>query len=114
AEPDLVIAGSAYQLIDEVGTALGEKGNPLTDPEIRWKALFTTPFGHPTVMLRADVLNRHRLRYLHDLLHAEDYALWSSLLEHGKGINLARPLVRYRVHSRQSSASNWEAQNAVA
>jgi hypothetical protein len=114
ADPDLVVVGSAYELIDDTGASIGLKGNPLSDFEIRWKALFATPFGHPTVMFRTDVLRRNGLRYVHDLLHAEDYALWSALLEHGKGANVSRPLVRYRVHRGQSSAANWDLQNAVA
>jgi hypothetical protein len=45
---------------------------------------------------------------------AEDYGLWSKILAHGRGGNIEQPLVRYRVHSGQSSAVTWELQNDIA
>jgi glycosyltransferase involved in cell wall biosynthesis len=114
ADTELVIAGSAWELIGENGEPEGLKRRPRDDAVIRWMSLFLTPFGHPTVMLRAETLRRYELRYEEDYFPAEDFRLWSRLLQHGRGTNVDRPLVRYRRHVDQITATTWDEQSAMA
>lgn len=114
ADPQLVVVGSAWEVVDKNGRGLGTKTRPIDDTGIRWMALFLTPFGHPTVMFRADALRRNGLRYEQDFYLAEDFRLWSLLLRHGRGANLSRPLVRYRTHDAQITSTTWEAQSEMA
>ncbi len=65
--------------------------------------LFGNPICHPTVMLRKEVLDTHGLAYPHDHPHAEEYALWSVLVEKCRMANLPEKLLRYRTHPGQVS-----------
>ncbi len=96
---DIGILGSARLLIDEHDQLVGRSHPPVEDLAIRWKSLLGNPFGHPTVMLRAELLKRHRLQYDRTFRTAQDYELWTRLLRVARGANLAEPLVRYRLRN---------------
>ena len=91
------VLGSARLLIDEQDQVVGRSSPPTTDLAIRWKCLLGNPFGHPTVMVRREVLKRHRLQYDRSFRTAQDYELWSRLLRVSCGANLSEPLLRYRL-----------------
>lgn len=95
---DVGILGSARLLIDENSQVVGLSSPPATDLAIRWKSLLGNPFGHPTVMLRLEILKRYRLQYDRNF-RTEDYELWTRLLRVTCGANLPEPLVRYRLRS---------------
>ena len=46
---------------------------------LRWHALFSSPFFHPTVLVDREVLDRYGLRYDPAFLESEDYDLWTRL-----------------------------------
>jgi len=94
--------GSARLLIDELGQVVGRSSPPANDLAIRWKCLLGNPFGHPTVMLRREVLKRHRLQYDRSFRTAQDYEFWSRLLRVTCGANLPEPLLRYRLRKGSS------------
>lgn len=92
------ILGTACRIIDATARDLGLRQWPINDLEIRWTSLFSSPFGHPTVILRRDILTKHGLEYA-DVFHmVEDYDLWIRALNHTRGANLDEPLLKYRVH----------------
>jgi hypothetical protein len=103
ARPEMVISGSMVEVVDEQAVSQVVARMPENDTEIRWHALFHSPFAHSSVIFRLETLRQHGLRYQPAALHVEDYDLWSRLLEHGRGANLDLPLVRYRLHSQQVS-----------
>jgi hypothetical protein len=94
AHPEIGILGSACRLIGEDGAELGLRTLPPTDLEIRWQSLFACPFQHSAVMLRRSLLARDG--YDGGRRVGGDYDLWSRLLRHTRGANLAEPLVAYR------------------
>jgi len=47
---------------------------PVGARAIRWAALFSSPFFHPTVVVDRAVLERHELRYDTSFAESEDYA----------------------------------------
>ena len=61
--------------------------------EVRWAALFSSPYFHPTVLIDRAVLERHGLRYDAGFEQSEDYELWTRLLAVAEGDNLPEPLV---------------------
>lgn len=63
--------------------------------------LFATCFAHPSVMLRASVINTHALRYDDEYRGLEDYELWYRLSEYTGMANLPKALIRYRLHKAQ-------------
>ena len=99
----LGIVGSAVVDLDDegrLGAAREMPGDPLS---VRWHALFSSPFYHPTVLLDRTILDRHRLRYDPSYEESEDYELWTRLLAVADGANVEEPLVLYRVHAEQAS-----------
>lgn len=112
--PQLVIAGSAGYLIDDTGKHVGKFSVPSSDAEIRWTLLLANSFAHPTVMIRANTLHDHNLRYNSRMQHAEDYDLWSRLLAYGQGKNIEKPLIQYRCHAQQISNIYSKKQKTIA
>lgn len=97
--PDVAILGGACWQTDADGESLRLQRCPETDLEIRWVSLLANPFVHSTVMLRRDALLQHGLNYDESFGTAQDYDLWTRLLRHCKGANLAEPLIRYRIRA---------------
>jgi Glycosyl transferase family 2 len=118
AHPEVVIIGSAYVPIDQLGVSAQVSFMPQSDVAIHWHSLFQNPFAHSSVMLRLDVLKMYGLSYDPAMQEAEDYSLWSQLLQHGRGYNLPQPLVQYRQHPEQASHQGrsgvWEFAGRVA
>lgn len=100
---EISIVGSGAILIDESGEFLEKKSKPLADTEIRENAFIYSPFIHPAVMFRKEIvfsLGKYDERYI----WAQDYALWLKWLAFGnKGANLAQALIQYRIHQNSSS-----------
>ena len=99
--PELVILGSAYEVIDGCGKSTGVVRPPSQDTAIRWEMLFQCAFAHSSVMLRLDGLRQQRLAYDDNALYAEDYELWSRLLVQGQGMNYSKPLIKRRLHDQR-------------
>ena len=79
---------------------------------VRWAALFSSPFLHPTVIVDRQVLDAHGLRYDTSFGESEDYDLWSRLLAVADGDNLRDPLVLYRRHPAQASTRRADVQRS--
>ena len=78
--------------------------------ELRWQALFSSPFLHNTVVLERAALVGRGLRYDPSFEESEDYELWTRLLAHVEGDNVPEPLVLYRRHGAQASARRHQLQ----
>jgi glycosyltransferase involved in cell wall biosynthesis len=108
----LGIVGSAILEIDASGRAGAFHEMPVDPLSVRWHALFSSPFYHPTVLLDRAILDRHHLRYDPTYQESEDYELWTRLLAVAEGANLADPLVLYRVHAAQASQRRRDLQQS--
>jgi glycosyl transferase family 2/putative nucleotidyltransferase-like protein len=115
AHPEVVVVGSALQLIDKDGQQIAESsGYPLTPQEIR-KGLLTgcNTIGHPTVAMRREaVLSVGGYRRLFDF--AEDFDLWLRLSERHALANLPDVLVNYRWHGGNATILRKRAQALAA
>jgi glycosyltransferase involved in cell wall biosynthesis len=106
------VVGSAVVDLDEYG-ARGRTHVMLDGAvELRWHALFSSPFFHPTVLVDREALDAHGLRYDPEFLESEDYDLWTRLFEHADGANLREPLVLKRVHAGQASRRRRDVQES--
>ncbi len=110
---ELAIVGSAVMEIDAAWRLGRVHAMPAGPDEVRWAALFSSPFFHPSVLVERDLLERHGLRYDTDFRESEDYELWSRLLDVADGDNLREPLVLYRVHEQQASRRRQELQREL-
>lgn len=99
--PDCVLLGSDLTIIDEASAIVGRRVYPHTDQELRSALPRYNPFAQPASMFRTE-LARKVGGFRDDLPLCEDYDFFFRLAEHGKVINLAQPLTRYRVSTTQS------------
>jgi glycosyltransferase involved in cell wall biosynthesis len=112
AEPRCAVVGSAVVDLDEDGRSGATHVLPDGARRLRWHALFSSPFFHPTVVVDREVLDAHGLRYDPEYLESEDYDLWTRLLAFADGANLTTPLVRKRVHAGQASLRRSDVQES--
>ncbi|MDF9801100.1 glycosyltransferase involved in cell wall biosynthesis [Catalinimonas alkaloidigena] len=102
---DIGLCGSWYQIID--GRVIKK---PITHEEIMLGMLRRNPFGHSTIMIRASLLNKHKLIYNENFTSSQDYDLWSRIVEHTKAYNIPKVLVKYRLHTNQVSVKKEKEQ----
>lgn len=103
AEPEIVLLGTAYRIIDHSGRSIGYGAPPEHDVDIRWQLSFQNAFAHSTVMFRREALLANHLRYEQHWYPAEDYRLWTQLSRVGSLRNLPGHLVDIRRHPHQIS-----------
>jgi glycosyltransferase involved in cell wall biosynthesis len=112
AEPSVAIVGSAVVDLDAEGGRGRTHRLPTGGAALRWHALFSSPFFHPTVLVDRETLDRHGLRYDAAFLESEDYDLWTRLFALAEGANLSEPLVEKRVHAAQASLRRSDLQQS--
>jgi glycosyltransferase involved in cell wall biosynthesis len=104
------VVGTAVIDVDEAGRKGRTHVMPSGATPLRWHALFSSPFFHPTVLVDRGVLDAHGLRYDPSFEESEDYDLWTRLFEHAEGDNLREALVLKRVHAGQASQRRRDVQ----
>ncbi|MCK9409941.1 MAG: glycosyltransferase [Bacteroidetes bacterium] len=95
---DVGLCGSWLEQFSEKGMRVWKV--PYRDAEIRCEMLFNSVVYHPTVMIRKKILDDYSLCY-ENFVHAEDYALWTRIMDRCKVANIPEVLVRYRQHTGQ-------------
>lgn len=108
---DIGLCGSWIRYFG-ASTALLER--PVNPDEIRAFTLLDTPFAHPSVMLRRDLVERHQLRFDGSYFPTEDFELWVRILRHTQAANLPEVLLHYRVHGKSLTGSDWSAMDEQA
>ena len=111
-EPRVAVVGSAVADLDEHGQRGRTHVMPSGVRPLRWLALFSSPFFHPSVLVDRETLDAHALRYDPEFLESEDYDLWARLFAFADGDNLREPLVSKRVHAGQASQRRRDVQEA--
>lgn len=99
--PDIGVVGTYLQIIDEQGNNKYIFENASDPNECFVNMIFATCVGHPTVMLRREILTQNHLRYEEYFKGMEDYYLWWQMSKFTKFSNLKLPLLNYRKHSAQ-------------
>lgn len=113
--PEVVIVGTAMEVLDTRGEPVRIDRQPTEDVAIRWQSLFHNPFCHSSVVFRREALVRvEPAAYDESLPFAQDYDLWCRLLALGKGANLAEPLIGLRLHDQSVSSRNRTTQQQIA
>lgn len=113
ARPQLAVVGSAVIELRTDGSPGRTHVMPCGPVAVRWHALFSSPFFHPSVLLDRELLEREGLRYDTALAESEDYELWSRLLAVADGDNLPEPLLAYRLHPGQASQRRRDVQREL-
>lgn len=110
--PDLDFCGSSVFLIDENNRILKIKKMPLKNVEIKEKAMSFCPIIHPTLFIKKSVIQEKN--YNSEFVYAQDYDLILRLLKKYKAANIAKPLLKYRVGTKQISLKNLKQQEKFA
>lgn len=109
--------------IDIVGGAIRFFGNipepkvfqfPTKHDDIRPAMLFFCPLAHPALMFRRRLIDEGQMRYDEAFKHAEDYHLWSQLLERVPSANLPDVVLSYRLHPQQVSSDSSSKQHEAS
>lgn len=103
--PEIGICGTQLELI-HTGEVLER---PTEDGDIRWWIFKGSPFAHPSVMIRKQVIDDNNLRFDPKAYVVEDFDFWWHLAFHTKLANLNQTLLKYRIHEQQEST----AKNAI-
>ncbi len=101
SNPEIGICGTQLELI-HTGELLER---PTEDGDIRWWIFKGSPFAHPSVMIRKQVIDDHNLRFDPKAYVVEDFDFWWHLAFHTKLANLNQTLLKYRVHEQQESTA---------
>jgi len=115
ANPDVGIVGGNSYIVDSSGKELARPyvSRPLVHEEIAANFKEGVNLHHPTIMVGTALLRKaggYRLPFR----FAQDYDLYLRLLPFTRMANLADPLIRYRVHSQQTSTKHLLGQTLSA
>ncbi|MET0560672.1 MAG: glycosyltransferase [Gaiellaceae bacterium] len=114
SRPDLGLVGSGVLDIEEDGESCEVHLHDAGRAAMRWRALFSAPVFHNTVVLKRDLLEAHGLRYDTSFGESEDYELWTRVLAVAEGDCIEAPLVLHRLHAQQASRRRGDLQRTLA
>ncbi len=101
--PDIVVVGSAIDMIDARGVQINTIIPPCEPLSIKWALLFGNPVAHSSTMYRREPILKLG-GYDANVYAGEDYDLWGRIVQSGGLIaQLPTPLVRLRQHTRSLS-----------
>lgn len=93
--PDVGICGTWVEIFGEVDKNLIWK-LPVNNQALKPMLLFSVPFAHPSVMIRAELFRKCNLSYNINYNRVEDYKLWVDCAEVTKFSVLPKVLIKYR------------------
>jgi glycosyltransferase involved in cell wall biosynthesis len=103
--PDFALIGGQTVLLDSENRVIGEALYPVFTHKIQKQLRYSNCFAHPAVMFRKSQVLKVG-GYKNDFPMSEDYYLWVRLAKSSKVANLNQYVLKYRVHSDQSSSTN--------
>lgn len=112
AHPLVDISGTWVEWFDGDQSAIWTL--PVDDDEIKCYLLFSPSVYHPTVMFRKRLFDDSSVRYSTAFAQAQDYELWSRLMDVCVFSNLNSVLLRYRLHEQSVGRASSDGQLAHA
>jgi len=105
--PEFGIVGAYAELFSD---KTGIRKHASISDELKVRTLFSCQFCHPTVMFQKKNVDGQNIRYNEDFRTAQDYELWSRLVNVTDFYTIPEVLLMYRVHNNQISTSKREIQ----
>ncbi len=96
-----IIASSALAYSWDGGESIKKIFRPVTYEDILCYSFTSSPFIHPLLIVRRDVLVAYDITYDEKFPRSQDYKLAIDLLRVGKLANLPEYLLKYRISDRQ-------------
>lgn len=112
--PSLGVVASNVKIIDEEGNVIGKKHYPEDHNGLKWQLLFGNSICHSSAFIRRSVLDASNIKYDISLKYAQDYALWSKLINETQFTVVKETLLSIRRHKKSISNSNKSEQNKIA
>lgn len=115
SHPEIALIGTKVNPIDWRGRKIKAYGYCIVSGElaIRWYSMFNSPFAHPSVMMRTEIV-RDMGGYDERFPACEDYDLFSRIIaEHG-ATNLEEALIDYRCHPASMTPNITKEHNLIA
>ena len=112
ANSGVVCLGSQLAFIDGYGNSLGHTNYPTNHTQIIKRLKYQNTMAHPAVMFRRSIISAVG-GYRPEFTGAEDYELWTRMVEKGNFHNHRRELTRYRYSEAQYSRSLHEVQGSL-
>ena len=100
--PEIAVLGSRVYLVNEEGNSLEDLYPlPINHEEIVYEMLFRNPISHPSVIFRRSIVLQ--VGNYREFPNIEDYDLWLRIAASHKLENLAKPLLKYRIHNKSET-----------
>ncbi len=112
ANPQIVACGTLYAIYGDQRQTPVDVATDVQD--IRYDMAIYCQFAHSTMMIRKDILEQYKLRYREEYKCAEDYKLWTELLQYGDMINIPEVLGYIRQCEEGISISNADKQKNLS
>lgn len=109
--PNYLMCGTDAAVIDNNNTRTGRIRNLTRNSLLKINLLFSTPFIHPSVMIKNEVLKQNK--YDESYKHVEDFELWCRIAKLGKIANIQKDLIDYRWHNTNVSVVNNRIQSEL-
>ena len=111
--PEIGVSGGTMEVCDEELIKKGYRKYNLSDTEIRKKLFRYSPFCHPLVIFKKEILLKNNFYYGPVLANAEDYDLYFKIGSVSKFGNLSDVLIKYRVVGTGTSISKARIQERL-
>lgn len=105
SHPKTRLLGTKVRIVDNSGNTISETKRPGTHYQNKWSLLFATTFMHSSVMFCAKTV-RDLGGYATTYLHAEDFELWSRLVNSHEVSQMDETLVCLRKHEESIGAQH--------
>jgi glycosyltransferase involved in cell wall biosynthesis len=109
SRPEIVLSGGTIEVCDDALSCINRRQYPKADAEIREKIFFYSPFCHPAIICRTDMLRRAD-GYNESLEVAQDYDLYFRMGRLGVLANMSDCIHKLRTHGMSSSISRSKLQ----
>lgn len=83
---------------------------PIVHNDIKFQLLYKNVIAHPTVMWRRELFHNNNLYYDEKFRFAQDYELWTRVVNKVEICNLNEILLNYRIHLSQIGSRNSDDQ----
>lgn len=103
--PNAVLCHTDFDFISEKRPAPPRARFPSSHALVALKLCFLCPIVHSSVMFRKSVFSKVG-GYRPEERHAEDYSLWTRMIEEGEFIGIPKQLVKLRIHQESVSRQN--------
>ena len=102
AHPHVGICGTAYRRFGDFKKK-GIVRHPIESDEIKSGLFFKCTMHHPSVLIRSEIIKKHKIKYSDEYISANDVRLYLDIMPYAELHNLPEVLMLYRVHPNMTS-----------